>query len=317
MDNSKLDPKLIIKYIFKSTPEKINLYLSFFNLVQLYNGAKLIENLAGFYDISKYYRNNSNNHNNVFLYFILYSEILRYQKPQKNILDLLISKSFTKNNSKNLTNISSVYKHIYCYSLKHLRTDLFIDLRDELVRGSFIYFQLLYNKLSYLKDILTKEHIDKLVTFNNTDNIDNYIIKLVFKKKNILFLKTDSKLISILMGVSNKIIVKHCKDTIIYNDEEFIRLRDSIFSENIESSEQLFSKESTDTIAQNFCIINPEKLFLHILNLYFDTFFTSFINQPLINKIFIHLDKIFDKNDRHSITLRKFKDYFIDPSFKE
>ena len=48
-------------------------------------------------------------------------------------------------------------------------------------------------------------------------------------------------------------------------------------------------------------------------------------NKDLLNshdiniefKIINNIESIFNKNDRHSITLCKFKNYFIDPSFNE
>jgi hypothetical protein len=307
--DTTLEPKLILKYVFKSTPKNIDLYSNFYNLIQLYNSSQFIDYIELYYSITI----NSGSNNNNFLYFILYSQIFKYIKPKKNILNILTSKIITEN----LNNIHSIYKYMYCYTLKQVNASLFIHLRDALILGTIVYFQILYNKLCYLKDIVTKEHIDKLVTFNNINDIDNYIIQLVFKKKKCLFLTTDSKLISILMGVSNKIIVKHYKNQMIHSNVEFIKIRDSIITKNIESSDPLFSDKEINIILQNFNIINPNKLFLHILNLYFDTFLISFISKRVIDKIVNNIETIFNKNDRHSITLRKFKDYFIDPSFKE
>ena len=304
-----LEPKLILKYIFKSTPENINLYSNFYNLIQFYNGSQLIDYIKRYHDITV----NPNN----FLYFILYTQFFKYKNPTKNILNIFTSKITTENNIVNLNNIDSIYKYTYCYTLKQINLTLFLNLRDALITGTIMYFQLLYNKLCYLKDILTKEHIDKLVTFNNIDDIDNYIVQLVFKKNKCLFLTTDSKLISILMGISNKIILKFCKNPIIYSADEFIKIRDSIITKNITSTKLLYKEQGINIILQNFNIINPDKLFLHILNLYFDTFLISFITKRVIDKIVNNIEKIFNKNDRHSITLRKFKDYFIDPSFKE
>ena len=313
MSDTTLEPKLILKYVFKSTPKNIDLYSNFYNLIQLYDSSQFIDYIKLYYSISI----NSSSSNNSFLYFILYSQNFKYIKPKKNILNILTSKIITENVAVNLNNIHSIYKYMYCYTLKNLKDSLFINLRDALVLGTIVYFQSLHNKLCYLKDIITKEHIDKLVTFNNINDIDNYIIQVVFKKKKCLFLTTDPKLISILMGISIKIIVKHYKNQMIYSNLEFIKLRDSIITESIKSSKPLFIDKEIDIISQNFNINNPNKLFLHILNLYFDTFLISFVSKRVIDKTINNIETNFNKNDRHSITLRKFKDYFIDPSFKE
>ena len=308
--NSILTPTLIIKYIFNSSPLNINLYTNFYNLIQFYNSDQLIQYLKLNYDITVPENNN-------FLYFIFYSQFFKYKRPTNNILNQLTFKINTTNNTVNLINIDTIYKYTYCYTLKHLNETSFINIRDKLNTGCIVYFALLHNKLSYLKDILTTENIDKMVTFNSIVDIDNYIIKLVFNKKKFLSTITDSKLISILMGVSNKIIVKYCTNLIISCNEEFIQIRDNILTENIESTEIIYSEQEINIILQNFNIDNPDKLFLHILNLYFNKFFISFITKPIIDKIIYNIESIFNKNDRHSITLRKFKNYFIDPSFNE
>ena len=308
--NTTLTPTLIIKYIFNSSPLTINLYTNVYNLIQFYNSDQFIEYIKLYYDITIPENNN-------FLYFILYSQFFKYKRPTNNILNILTSKIDTTNNNVNLINIDTIYKYTYCYTLKHVNVTSFINLRDKLNTGCVVYFALLYNKLSYLKDILTTEHIDKLVNFNSIIDIDNYIVQLVFNKKKCLLITTDSKLISILMGVSNKIIVKYCTNLIISCNEEFIQIRDNILTENIESTEIIYSEQEINIILQNFNIDNPDKLFLHILNLYFNKFFISFITKPIIDKIIYNIESIFNKNDRHSITLRKFKNYFIDPSFNE
>ena len=307
--DTTLEPKLILKYIFKSNSQDLNLYTNFYNLIQFYNATQLTNHSKLYYDI-----NINNNYNNL-LYFILYSQILKYTTPAPNILNMLDSKITNENNNENFSNIENINKYIYCYTFKQTTPMSFLNVRNSLITGTNVYFQLLFNKLCYLKDFLSEDDIDKLITFNNIKDIDNYIIELVFKKKKCLFLTTDSKLISILIGFTIKVIVKHYKNSIIYSDKELINIRDTILSNHIKFTEKIYCEQNINTILQNFNIINPDKLFGHILNLYFDTFLISNINKNIMDKVINDINSIFNKNDRHSINLRKFKNYFIESPF--
>ena len=316
-NNNDLDPLTIIKYTFKSDLDPIHniIYTNLYYLINMYNTKSIINRILPIINnvCSEKTINIPNTHNYLVI-FLLYTQILKCSHyREKTILDNLIS------DVKNIDvkNIESIYKYIYAYSSHYSNKTGFLEYRNKFIIGTLIYFNVLQSKLTLINDLLTNVELNILLNIDNISEIDNNIIKLIFKKKKCLDIDLDKELLNTLLGVPYPIYIKYTKTTLFINYQEIIDLKDTLLDEIINKNSVIYTPQKINSMLNNlFFLNNNTLLFNHILNIYFDTFLYTHITNENVKLIYNHIYNLkVDKNLRLSLKLKRFKEYYLDNSF--
>jgi len=181
MENKNdLDPVTIIKYTFKSDLDPIHniVYTNLYYLINMYNTKSIINRILPIINnvCSEKTINIPHSHSYLVIY-LLYTQILKYSHYQK--------KTILDNLTFDVKNIEPIYKYIHAYSSHYSNKTGFLEYRNKFIIGTLIYFNVLQSKLILINDLLTNVELNILLNIDNISEIDNNIIKLIFKKKNV------------------------------------------------------------------------------------------------------------------------------------
>ena len=292
--DQKLNFETIMKYIFREDLLLNNIYSKFYKFIVNYKNNSIINYSID--TINKKY--NSNLHkkdkkiNEQLFIFMLYSQFFKYKNIDKKIINF---------NSTINMNIIEINDNIN-----------FIDYRNNFILNTLIYFSLIQKKILNVNKIIESEY-EHLLKLNSISQIEEEIIKIVFKKKKILNLYSDQNIICALLNTNLNLLKKTTKKIVFSNEKEIIELKNQIKTDKIQ---QLIPNSISNCIDKISIFDNFDPIFSHIINIYFENFFKFFLDDNIIFHIYDQIKFIeIDKTERLSDKLRKLKNYYLENKY--
>uniref|UniRef100_A0A6C0IY95 Uncharacterized protein n=1 Tax=viral metagenome TaxID=1070528 RepID=A0A6C0IY95_9ZZZZ len=324
-----VNPTVVLKYIFKnqSKKESLDLFSLYSNMYEVFLNYKadvqfldfikeLIKDFPDIPDISNVnlLENDKNLPESVYM---IYTNLLRYFfNKQTDILKHFQQIDLnSKENHLDLSKNIYIYKWIYIYGNLNVKSKEYnyLEFRNKFLKGTLIYFNVLINQFTYLKTIVNDNDFEAISSIENIRLLEDAIVEKIFKDKcNYIDSSIDSNLISTILGVPIRLALEIDFFTNFSSYQEFIDYKINLQEKILKQNKTVFN----DTVSNNFIkSINTECKFLGtILTKYVNTFI--FQHSKNIKDIYLILSKYKDMSDeRYSVKLKKFKEYYLENSF--
>ena len=320
-----VNPSVILKYIFKNNSKvkkDIDIYTLYLNLFKLFlNYKKNIDFLNYINSLVKDFPNISKinlldiNKNLAESVYMIYTNLFRYIfNKQTDILTHFKSTDLNQNKLGLSDNIY-IYKWIYIYGNLSIKSKQynFLEFRNKFLTGTLVYFNILINQFTYLKNILSDNEFNDLSSIENINVLEETMIQKIFDYNcNYIDSNIDNNLLSIFLGIPVKTALQIDNFSSFTSHEEFIKYKLELQEKILNQNKTVFS----NTITNNFIkSINTDCKYLGtILTKYINTFIYQ--HSYNIRDIYIILYKYNDMSDeRYSVKLKKFKEYYLENSF--